>query len=193
MNFLDCKAPFSTIFFGAPFSCVSSAMSALLGLSFGGQVRGEVHDLRDVSHRKPESSPQAGGVDGDPVHPRLELVRRRGRVLPELREQRVVLDQDVQTLLLAREQGRVERAEVVPRLLGLLDRVQDETVLQLDGVLRVALATLEEVLPGLRKDPEVRDAGAGVQLALRTDVAVVQGHPPADANRRIRATPADQT
>lgn len=67
---------------------------------------------------------------------------------------------------------------MVTRNLGMLDRVQDEAVLQLHWIERIAGTPLEHVGARFRQNPEIRDTRAGVLLALNAHLAVGQRHLP---------------
>jgi hypothetical protein len=114
--------------------------------------------------------------DWDPlVHRVLEHVLPSGRINDQLRQEGVVPEKDVEALLLAREQRRVELAEVVTGLLALLQRIQNEAILKPDRVARVALTALELVVPGFQ-DPEVGRTGAGIPPTL--SAVLRAAHPP---------------
>lgn len=141
-------------------------------------MRGQIHDLRDVPDWQTLRTVEPAGVDGDVIHPSLERVLVAHRADYKIRQQRVVPEKDVEPLLLAREQGGVEIAKIFASLRRMLDRVQNETVLQTDRIFRITLATFEQVATRFRQDPEVIDARAGMLLALCADLAVVERHLP---------------
>jgi len=115
-------------------------------------------------------------VNRDVVHPSLERVFVVGRADHELRNERIVAEEKVEPLLLTREQGGVEIAKIISSLLGVLDGMDDEAILEPNRVVRVALTPFEGVLSGLRENPEVRNTSARMDLALGANPAMIHGH-----------------
>lgn len=144
---------------------------------------GQIHNLRHMTYRESQTSAETGRVHRDSVHPALErvLVIRRAHYF--LRETRVVLEQDVEPLLLAGEQPGIQQTEIISSDLRVLDRMNDETVLEPNRVVRVAFATLERIFAGFRQDPKVRDARARMLCTLRT-------HPAVLSNRHLPGGPS---
>jgi hypothetical protein len=76
------------------------------------------------------------------IHARLEVVFILRRANEHLGVARVVSKQNLKPFLLAWEKGRPELLEVLARLVRALKGVDDEAVLQPDGVVRIAFAAL---------------------------------------------------
>ena len=114
-------------------------------------MRWQVHHLGGVANGQPQAAVATRCVDRDVVHPALEsvLVVRLAHHL--LRDEWVVPDQELKPLLLAREQGHEQIIEIVAGLLGVLNRVNDEAVLEADRIFRIALAALEQVENTLKR------------------------------------------
>jgi len=134
----------------------------------------QVH--RHRPHGKPQTTIAPGRMDGDVVHPSLERVLISRLINHELRDVLIVAEQEIETFLLAGEQGGVEIAKIVSSLLRVLDRVHHETVLEPNRILGVALTPFEGVLSRLRENPEVGNAGAWMLRTLCADPTMIQGH-----------------
>jgi hypothetical protein len=128
-----------------------------------------------MADRESPAAPGTSHVNRDVVHPALKSVRRVPVVEYEFEEVRRLLHEELETLLLARKQRRIQDFKVLPRLPGVLQGMQDEGVGQPDGVLRIALATLQRV-DARRQDPEVPRTRARELPTLST--AVFAAHLP---------------
>ena len=115
-------------------------------------------------------------MDRDVVHPSLKRVLAVRWIGHELRNERIVTEEKVESLLLTREQGRVKIAKIIASLLRMLDGMQDEAILEPSRIVRIALTPLEGVFSRLWKDPEVGNAGAGMLRTLGAHPTVVHGH-----------------
>jgi len=96
---------------------------------------------------------------------RLEPVFEVPGVRDEELVPRVVREDPLEPLLLTGEEGGPELLEVLSSLDRMLDRPNDEAILQPNGVVGIAL-TSAKLVDSRTRDPEVRGASTRVRRAL---------------------------